>query len=338
MSFGYPVLLGSDKLAPSYRWRLLDGMFSAWRPLVEGGCAYAAASLVCLFETKNWAFLELLVGSVVLLCGRLLEARHYARVAQERRRSPEYWAMRYSVGAVAAAAMWVGMDVAAVDATEPDLPFFVLVLQSAWIGSSSPRTAAFPAAAFLQALSILAPGIIFALFAHDRFLAVFAPLNVIQLAGNVGIMRAVGAQIVAGLLSEQRLEAANAQLLELSSTDGLTGIANRRAFEALFQTEWARAARGGTDLAVLMIDVDNFKAYKRSLRTPRGGRVPAPGCRTGGGPRCAARPIKRRVLAARSLLPCCRAAMARQPWRWPSGCAWRLWRQGWRMPATRSGA
>ena len=83
-------------------------------------------------------------------------------------------------------------------------------------------------------------------------------------------MRASGKQIMATMESEQRLEAANARLTELSSTDGLTGIANRRAFDAIFQTEWARAARDGSDLAVLMIDVDSFKAYNDHYGHPAG--------------------------------------------------------------------
>lgn len=48
---------------------------------------------------------------------------------------------------------------------------------------------------------------------------------------------------------------------ELSRTDGLTGIANRRAFDDVLDHEWRRAIRGGTPLAVVMADVDFFKAY-----------------------------------------------------------------------------
>jgi len=57
------------------------------------------------------------------------------------------------------------------------------------------------------------------------------------------------------------LEAANRKLLDLSSTDGLTGLANRRRFDAVWETEWQRALRQGLSLAVAMIDVDQFKTY-----------------------------------------------------------------------------
>ena len=57
------------------------------------------------------------------------------------------------------------------------------------------------------------------------------------------------------------LERANEQLLRLSTTDGLTGIANRRMFDQTLQTEWQRCARNRSNLALLMIDIDHFKLY-----------------------------------------------------------------------------
>lgn len=40
-------------------------------------------------------------------------------------------------------------------------------------------------------------------------------------------------------------------------TDALTGIPNRRSFDALLATEWGTAARAGTSLALLLIDVNH---------------------------------------------------------------------------------
>jgi diguanylate cyclase (GGDEF)-like protein len=52
---------------------------------------------------------------------------------------------------------------------------------------------------------------------------------------------------------------ANAQLQNLSSTDSLTGIANRRAFDAFLNREWRRALREQTPLTLLLLDIDRFK-------------------------------------------------------------------------------
>lgn len=60
--------------------------------------------------------------------------------------------------------------------------------------------------------------------------------------------------------SRQRDEL-NQQLLYLSQTDGLTGLSNRRHFEQRLEHEWQRAKRHQHVLAVVMIDIDYFKAY-----------------------------------------------------------------------------
>lgn len=46
-----------------------------------------------------------------------------------------------------------------------------------------------------------------------------------------------------------------------SLLDGLTGIANRRHFDDIFDKEWRRALRSGESLAVVFLDIDFFKRY-----------------------------------------------------------------------------
>jgi diguanylate cyclase (GGDEF)-like protein len=57
------------------------------------------------------------------------------------------------------------------------------------------------------------------------------------------------------------LTTANQRLEELSRQDGLTGIANRRAFDFLLERQFADAARRHEPFSVLLCDVDHFKAY-----------------------------------------------------------------------------
>lgn len=50
-------------------------------------------------------------------------------------------------------------------------------------------------------------------------------------------------------------------LEQLATRDGLTGLANRRCFDDTLRAEWSRAMRQHQPLSLLMVDVDNFKAY-----------------------------------------------------------------------------
>lgn len=54
---------------------------------------------------------------------------------------------------------------------------------------------------------------------------------------------------------------ANGQLKELATHDGLTGLANRRLFDAHLRAEWERLARDRRPLAVVLCDLDRFKLY-----------------------------------------------------------------------------
>lgn len=58
-----------------------------------------------------------------------------------------------------------------------------------------------------------------------------------------------------------------------ASTDALTGLANRRHFFALAAQEIARAARRGAATALLLIDIDRFKAINDTLGHPAGDRL-----------------------------------------------------------------
>jgi diguanylate cyclase (GGDEF)-like protein/PAS domain S-box-containing protein len=70
--------------------------------------------------------------------------------------------------------------------------------------------------------------------------------------------------------AEEQLEEANNQLRDLAAHDFLTGLANRRALEDLLGKEFRRAQRNASSLALIMIDVDRFKAYNDLYGHPGG--------------------------------------------------------------------
>ncbi|WP_312517031.1 diguanylate cyclase [Massilia sp.] len=60
---------------------------------------------------------------------------------------------------------------------------------------------------------------------------------------------------------ERRLLDHAESLRARSYIDGLTGIANRRHFDVALERELRRAQRGDGALALLLVDIDSFKAY-----------------------------------------------------------------------------
>ena len=53
----------------------------------------------------------------------------------------------------------------------------------------------------------------------------------------------------------------NDRLSELSQTDALTQIPNRRCFDSALSTEWRRHMRSHGSLSLLLLDIDHFKLY-----------------------------------------------------------------------------
>jgi len=91
------------------------------------------------------------------------------------------------------------------------------------------------------------------------------------------IMLGLIALVVAGTLFVVReirqRAAAEEKLEELATTDALTGLRNRRKFDAVIDAEWRRALRQHTPVALLMIDADHFKAYNDRFGHQAGDQV-----------------------------------------------------------------
>jgi len=90
-----------------------------------------------------------------------------------------------------------------------------------------------------------------------------------RLADGTGYVL-VSRDVSARKLLEDQLEDANRQLRVLVRQDGLTGLGNRRHFDDMLGTEYRRAMRVKVPLALILVDVDRFKAYNDFYGHPAG--------------------------------------------------------------------
>lgn len=85
--------------------------------------------------------------------------------------------------------------------------------------------------------------------------------------GEVGYLTQIFNDMVGALRTHQ------AELERLSTTDSLTGLVNRRHLISTLAEEAQRARRYNRGFAVLMVDVDHFKAYNDTFGHPAGDEV-----------------------------------------------------------------
>jgi diguanylate cyclase (GGDEF)-like protein len=95
-----------------------------------------------------------------------------------------------------------------------------------------------------------------------RIGAIMSVLIMFVLAVTLYLAREIGRRATA----EDKLE-------ELATTDSLTGLRNRRKFDAVIDAEWRRAARQKQPIALLMIDADYFKTYNDTFGHQAGDEV-----------------------------------------------------------------
>ena len=71
----------------------------------------------------------------------------------------------------------------------------------------------------------------------------------------------------------EQLARQNALLVELATTDELTGVKNRRRFREDLELLFGQADAPGVPLSLIMLDIDEFKAYNDAFGHPAGDGV-----------------------------------------------------------------
>lgn len=87
------------------------------------------------------------------------------------------------------------------------------------------------------------------------------PISEIALGAKIRAMQRLVLMRTSLLSLTRKLDAANQELTRISSSDSLTGIANRRYFDEALSVEWRRARRHSNPVALLICDIDYLKLY-----------------------------------------------------------------------------
>jgi diguanylate cyclase (GGDEF)-like protein/PAS domain S-box-containing protein len=80
------------------------------------------------------------------------------------------------------------------------------------------------------------------------------------LGGGTGFVQ-IAREVTERKEAEEQLATANRQLEEMANHDALTGLSNRRHFDAMLASELRRARRNRAHVSLVMIDVDHFKRF-----------------------------------------------------------------------------
>jgi diguanylate cyclase (GGDEF)-like protein len=99
----------------------------------------------------------------------------------------------------------------------------------------------------------------------------FMPLAALD--GSVEYLCLIVYDVTDFAVTKQALEAANRTLTEESLTDPLTGLYNRRAWDARLEEEFSRYLRTSQPTSLVLLDIDHFKTINDTYGHPVGDEV-----------------------------------------------------------------
>jgi diguanylate cyclase (GGDEF)-like protein len=257
-------------------WQLVGTLFNQTQTLVIGGVGLFLVALFGWWDTHQPWFLWWAIAVPAVLVARLLLERAYWR-RREGAGRVALWRRRFIAGAWLMGGMWgCGALVIARD-VPPLLQMIVLATLLVIVMGGAARNAGCPMAATGQTLLGLVPAFVVCATRHDRYHLMFCAVVLFVGFAAFSLMHQIYERLVRlMLLNEEnlalvdRIRRANIELSVAATTDSLTGIANRRCFDAVLLDEASRAERSGGGLSVFLLDVDSFKEYNDNYGHPAG--------------------------------------------------------------------
>lgn len=238
-----PHQLSSDRIAHAYRRAGERFILAA---LVGGALAACLATEAPLLPVLGWLAFHLLTNAAHALLGRRL-------LAQDPRVRTGADLSRLMLVTGVSGLGW-GATAAFLPALSAPLQQLVILVPTAIGVASMTHLAALPAVQSAYTAAVFLPLLVGVTVALG---AAYWPL-LITLALIWGALtleaRRAHQQLVELYTTQHSLE-------DKASYDKLTGVPNRRAFDAALEREWQRALRLKVPLSLIMIDIDFFKKY-----------------------------------------------------------------------------
>ncbi|MBV8406655.1 MAG: GGDEF domain-containing protein [Alphaproteobacteria bacterium] len=245
------------------RQRLVETVYSQPGMLLAGAICTAGVAGAEWYKTGDKFWLAWLFAALLLFVGRWLDTRAFERANPD----PTRWARRFAVGAWVNGAWWGSAAVAVLTrGDDPVAQFMFIAVAVGYIGAATVRSGSLPAAAGGQILLAEVPLFIACLLAQEPYIRLFSLFALLHVLSCLLLVRFMSQTRIALVLADERngrllerLRHANALLEAQAMTDELTGLANRRAFDATLAAEVQRAVRACQPLSLLLLDLDRFK-------------------------------------------------------------------------------
>jgi diguanylate cyclase (GGDEF)-like protein len=263
-------------LSDAVRQRLVATLYTQPGTMVAGAICTAGIAALEWDRTADNRWLVWLAAAVLLFTWRWLDTRAFLRAKPE----PARWARRFALGAWVNGAWWGSAAVAVMtQSDDPIAQFMLIAVQVGYLGAATVRNSSSPPAALGQIFLSQVPLFVACLASEETYFKLFSLFVLQHVVANVLLVRFISQTRTDLVLTDERngrllerLRHANGLLEEQALTDGLTGLANRRSFDAALSAEVQRAVRARQPLSLLLLDIDRFKLLNDKIGHQAGDR------------------------------------------------------------------
>jgi len=222
--------------------------------------------MLILAETRldSWTLISWYGAVLAMLLLRWNSYRRYQKAVVVAEPAA-HWSRHALLGAVVSGLVWGALPLLLWPPGAPQQQAAEMVVL-AGIGAGAAVTLAplLPAALAFLWLA-LPPLVVRLVFEGDQVSLYLALLSVVYLLSLSAATRRMNLLVETAFTTRYQREQAEAQVKQQAYFDALTGLANRRMLMERLQQVYARARRHGEHLAVLFLDLDNFKTINDSL-------------------------------------------------------------------------